>query len=151
MLGGHSTNTLTEKVWGGQGEEKEYWPVKIWSKMVLRTFTLGYILNTIGILGESPGKIWMIFPDTLSCQSREIHKSKKKLIEITYNFIARNELLSFIIFLSRFVFNTCLTFQTKCNAILYTILWPSIFRLVLSWTDDCNRPHRCFKNQRSCP
>ena len=57
MLGSHSTTTQREKkFFGGQGEEK-YWPVKMRDEMVLRTFRVGYELNTYDTLRESPVKI----------------------------------------------------------------------------------------------
>lgn len=58
MLGSHSTTTQREKTFcGGQGEEKESRPVKMRDKMVLRTFRVGYELNTFDTLRGSPVKV----------------------------------------------------------------------------------------------
>lgn len=87
--------------------------------MILRTFTLGYESNAFVILESLYERFELYSPTSVVKVEKYI---KVKIKEIMYNFTARNELLSFVIFLSRFVFSACLIFQTKCNHILCTIL-----------------------------
>ena len=108
-----------EEVWGDQEKRKNIGLVKCEVRWFKDFFLLGYELNVFDILKESPVQIWIVFPFTFSCQSRKIHRNENKIIEVTYDFTTRNELFSFVMFLSRFVFNTHLIF--KQNVITFHI------------------------------